>query len=118
MMKALRSGIFLCMCLFLCVAAAVLTLGGVAGGGVGATLATGRSISASSSAWSLRMNTTRDTAMIETGGHRIVVGPAFVRVDANEPTPIDANAKTIFVQATKNSIAMTADGRSMTIWSR
>jgi hypothetical protein len=118
MTKALRAGIFLFVCLLLCVAAALLTFGALAGGGVGATLATGRSIRVTSSAWSLHMRTTRDSATIDTGGHRIVVAPAFVRVDRDPPVPIDASVKSIVVHTTKESIAISADGRTNTIWTR
>ena len=81
-------------------------------------MATGRSIDVNSTAWSLRLSTTRDTATIETGGHRIVVAPAFVRVDGNRPTPIDAAAKTVTIEATKDAIVLTADGRAQRIWKR
>jgi hypothetical protein len=118
MSKALRAALFLFFGLLLFATAAVLTVGALSGGAAGTTLATGRSINVRSTAWTLRLSATRDTATIDSGGHRIVVAPAFVRVDGNRPSPINAAAKSIAVHVTRAKIAVAADGRTKTVWTR
>ena len=80
-------------------------------GSAGATLSTGRSISASANHWYLMMENSADSATIRTAGRTIVVEPTRVLVDGRFVAPIAAAAKAIEVKITDGQVAFIADGR-------
>jgi len=76
----------------------------------GATLPTGRSISASADSWNIGLETSGDSATIRTAGRTILVAPTRVFVDGRFVAPIAAAAKAIEVKVNDGQVDVIADG--------
>jgi hypothetical protein len=76
----------------------------------GCTLQSGRSVNVESTGLSLSLNSSRDTAVIQAKGRKIVVAPTLVHVDGRPVAKIDASVKDVKVTVARREISIAGDG--------
>jgi hypothetical protein len=113
MRKRLSAALYIACAGLFVVALLVLAIGFVSGGSAGGTLATGRSVQATSDSWQLSSQFSADTATIDTAGYTIVVAPAHLQVDGQTIAPLHPAAKAVTVHVEDGTITFTADGTSV-----
>lgn len=118
MSRTLQSTLGVILGLFFCLIVGAFVAGAVSGGGCGCGLASGRFVNVHCSGWSCAMRNTLDTATIDAAGHTIVVAPKYLDVDGKRIATIDANTKSIEVNAARQEIKFIGDGRTIATWRR
>jgi hypothetical protein len=82
-------------------------------GSVGCSLKSGRSIEAFSDAGTLTLDSSPDSAVIRTAGHRIELDPTELKVDGHVCALIEESVKSVIVRVEGNRIHFTADGKAV-----
>jgi hypothetical protein len=74
-------------------------------------LATGRTISVTSTGLSLTLESSKDTALIHAKGRKVIVAPNFVDVDDQEIVEIDPTTKNIQINIALREVSIVGDGK-------
>ena len=99
-------------CVIACLVLLVGTYLSFATSSAGCTLATGRSIQVTSTGISLSVESSKDTALINAAGHKVIVAPNFVDVDDQQIVEIDPAAKNIEITVARREVSIVGDGKS------
>jgi hypothetical protein len=82
-------------------------------GGAGCTLASGRSIQATSDSGMVLLNATQDSAIVRLGGHKIDVLTTMIRLDDSTRFPIDKSVDAVTLKSQGNRLIFIADGETV-----
>jgi hypothetical protein len=100
-----------------CVLACLVMLAGVflsfAPCSAGCTLQSGRSVNVESTGLYLSMESSRDTAVINAKGRRIVVAPTLVKVDGRTVANMEAGVKDVRVTVARREVSIVGDGQTI-----
>lgn len=110
-------------CVVFCLMAMVLVVGVLvlaagAGGSTSGRLASGRSVTAHSDAWSLQTKFSADIATIDTAGYKIVVAPQELKVDGKPIVTIDPTVNAVSVNVQDGTVTFLVNGKSVGTYTR
>jgi hypothetical protein len=106
-------GVLLSAVVFLFVGIVAATLIWGTSTGVGATLPSGRSVTASTKSWFVGLETSGNTAIVRTSRRTVLIEPTKVVVDGRLFGSIPAGARAINVDMNSDEIVITADGAAI-----